>query len=702
MILENEDKMSLENKSQLDEKINLKEDFTTTGFDEWKNLVVAELKGVDFQKKMFTKTYEGITLKPIYTKTDFENNPFINEFPGMVNYVRGGNSAGYLSNGWLICQETKISDPKKFNEVLKSDLEKGRNAIHFSTDSYNYDESNPRINSLEDFENAFCGIDLTKYPLLANCGESNFPMFILLKEYATKNNIDMKMMTGGFLASPFSELLKNGSLHKSTDEIFEEISQTILWCSKNGISLQTIAIDSTILNNSGATAVQELAFVLASGVEFINNLLDRKVDINLIVKNIVVSFGVGSNYFLEIAKFRAARFLWSKLLEVFNADEESRKLFIHARTTKSNQTIYDPHVNILRTTTEAFSAIVGGVDSLHTNRFDEIFSDENEFAGRIARNTQIILKEEAHLDKVIDPAGGSYFVESLTKEIAEAAWKEFQLIQSKGGLLECIKSGYIQDSVSAVAEQKSKDVKTRKQVIVGSNMYANPKESRELITEIEITSNQNPAINISKKNHENLITKIQLMNKNEIIEHGEIFKDGLTIEEFVSASDKSSKQEFEIKTLANFRPAELFEELRIQSEKYKKKTGAKPKVYLINMGSVKQFKARADFSRAFFETGGFDVIYPNGFTEAEEAAEKFHQSGSNIAVICSTDENYPSVVPSVLSAIGDKKNLMIILAGYPKEQIDLLKQVGIDDFIYLGCNAYDLMKKIYSFIEKEF
>jgi len=148
VILENEDKMSLENKSQLDEKINLKDDFTTTGFDEWKNLVVAELKGVDFQKKMFTKTYEGITLKPIYTKTDFENNPFINEFPGMVNYVRGGNSAGYLSNGWLICQETKISDPKKFNEVLKSDLEKGQNAIHISTDSYNYYESNPRINSL--------------------------------------------------------------------------------------------------------------------------------------------------------------------------------------------------------------------------------------------------------------------------------------------------------------------------------------------------------------------------------------------------------------------------------------------------------------------------------------------------------------------------------------------------------------------------
>jgi methylmalonyl-CoA mutase len=702
VILENEVKMSLENKSQLDENINLKKDFAAPDFDEWKNLVIAELKGADFQKKMFTKTYEGITLKPIYTRTDLENNPFINEFPGMVNYVRGRSSDGYLSNSWLISQETKISDPQKFNEALKSQLEKGQNTIHFSIDSYNYKESNPRINSEEDFENAFRGIDLTKYPLLVNCGESNFPMFILLKEYAAKNNIDMKKLTGGVLVSPFSELLKNGLIHKSTDEVFDEISQVIFWCKKNDINLRTIAIDSVILNNSGATAVQELAFVLASGVEFINNLLDRNADINLIAKNILVSFGVGSNYFLEIAKFRAARFLWSKLLEVFNANEESSKLFIHARTTKSNQTIYDPHVNILRTTTEAFSAIVGGVDSLHTNRFDEIFSDENEFAGRIARNTQIILKEEAHLDKVIDPAGGSYFVESLTKEIAEAAWKEFQLIQSKGGLLECIKSGYIQDSVSTVAEQKSKDVKTRKQVIVGSNMYANPKESRELIAETKIAANQKPTKNISKKNRENLIAKIQLMSKKEIIEHGEIFKDGLTIEEFVSASDKSSGQELKIKTLSNFRPAELFEELRMQSEKYKKKNGTKPKVYLINMGSARQFKTRADFSRAFFETGGFDVIYNNGFTEAAEAAEKFHQSGSSIAVICSTDENYPSVVPSVLSAIGDKKNLMIILAGYPKDQIDLLKQAGIDDFIFLGCNAYDLMKKIYSFIEKEF
>ena len=381
-------------------------------------------------------------------------------------------------------------------------------------------------------------------------------------------------------------------------------------------------------------------------------------------------------------------------------------MFIHAKTALYNQTYFDPYVNMLRTTTEAFSAVVGGVDSIHTNPFNESFSLPDTFSRRIARNTQIILNEESNLSKLIDPAGGSYFIEKLTDDLLKEAWKLFKEIENKGGIVEALKSGFVQSIISEVTSNKNKDIAKRKSVVVGVNMYANTKEekikpivlNKEEFKKKRAEYLQKYRIEGDNKKNSDILEKLQILSdsNNDIIEIGiDAALEGATIGEISQSARANRGEEVLINKLIKFRTGELFESLRDACENYKTKTGAKPKIFLATMGPVKQFKGRADFSRGFFEAGGFDVEYPNGFATTDEAVTAVINSKANAVVICSTDETYPELVPGITKGIKDAaKNISVILAGYPKEQIEAHKQSGVDDFIFLGCDAYSILKKI--------
>jgi methylmalonyl-CoA mutase len=414
---------------------------------------------------------------------------------------------------------------------------------------------------------------------------------------------------------------------------------------------------------------------------------------------------------MEVAKLRAARLLWSKILEAYSVKEEKQKIFIHSKTSQFNQTYFDPFVNSLRTTTEAFSAIVGGVDSIQTNPYDESFNVSDDFSKRLARNTQIILKEESHLDQVIDPAGGSYFVEKLTDDIANAAWKLFQIIEEKGGMLKAIQSGFIQDEIAKIADVKKKDFAKRKSILVGTNMYANPKE--EMIEKTNKDLNtvykkrveyiQKYRITGDDKKHSSILDKLQKIadtKSYDLIDNAiDAYLEGASLGEISKSIRASAEKGISVASLKPFRLAEMFEDLRITSENYKKKTGSRPKVFLATMGPLKQFKGRADFSRAFFEVGGFEIIYPNGFVTTDEAVKNAIDSKAQAVVICSTDDTYPELVPPIVKGIKEKsKDIAVVIAGYPKDQIEEHTKSGVDDFIYLGVDAYlvlnTLLKKI--------
>ena len=705
---------------KLGEKPNLIKDFPVLSFEDWKKQVEKDLKGESFDKKLITKTYEEINLQPLYTSNDIKDLPQINNFPGFQNYLRGSNVSGYTSRSWEIAQEYNQSLPEDLNEILRSDLNRGLNSINIILDNptklgIDADQSKAgevgkdglSISGVRKMQVLFKNIDLTNQPINISCGFSALPITLLFTAYANETRTSLMNIKGSITSDPYEYLLTKGELPISLNQIFGEMKLATELMIKSNSPVKTIGVSGLSFNNAGANAVQELAYTLSTALEYINEMIEHGLKADDVAKRIKFTFGIGSFYFMEIAKLRAARLLWSKILEAYSVKEENRKIFIHGKTTQFNQTYFDPFVNSLRTTTEAFSAIVGGVDSIQTNPYDESFNLSDDFSRRLARNTQIILKEESHLDQVIDPAGGSYFVEKLTDDIANAAWKLFQTIEEKGGMLKAIQSGFVQDEVAKVAETKKKDFAKRKSVLVGTNMYANPKEEMLEIKNKDLNAVykkrveyiQKFRITGDNKKHNSILDKLQKIADSKsyhLIDNAvDAFLEGASLGEVSKSIRASAEKGTSIKPLKQFRLSEMFEELRIASENYKKKTGNKPKVFLATMGPLKQFKGRADFSRAFFEVGGFEIIYPNGFATSDEAVKSAINSKAQAVVICSTDDTYPELVPSIVKGIKEHlKDVAVILAGYPKDQIEEHKKSGVDDFIYLGADAHKVLSTL--------
>lgn len=704
----------------LDKDINLKKDFTPPAFEEWKKLAEEDLKGVPFEKKLVTKTYEGINLQPIYTRENLEGLSHLNSMPGSGDFIRGSKTEGYLTNGWEICQQLPYGDADEFNAALKYDLERGQNSINIILDkpsqlgfdadyakSGEVGDGGLSISGFRSISRTLSGIDLEKYPVHFEAGFSPLPLLMLFVAYLEKNGKSIKNIKGSFSADPVGFLVKEGNLPCGIEHIYDEIGQSILWCGTNAPGIKNLGIDAAYYHNCGATAVQELAFGFSTAVEYLNHFTGKGIDPDLLAQQFKFTFGLGSFYFMEIAKLRAARLIWSNILQAFGVKEENRKMTIHAKTSLFNQTVYDPYVNMLRTTTETFSGIIGGADIIQSNPFDELFGLPDQFSRRIARNTQLILKEESHLDQLIDPAGGSYYIENLTAEITKAAWKLIQDIDSKGGMLASLKEGLPQNEIMKVRSLKIDDAAKRKTVIVGTNMYSNPKEEKigsrkDNLDEIFNKRKeylQKYRTSLDQKKNLEVLEKLNLISSGKNSDPVTLGKNailsGATMGEVTKALRSSYEGELTVENLFVMRPAEMFEKLRDRVEEFKNKTGSKPKIFLAGMGPLKQFKARADFSRAFFEIAGFDILYPNGFKTGEEAAAAALESGSPVVVICSTDDTYPELVPVITKGIKNiNDKIMIVLAGYPKEQIEAHINSGVDEFIYLGCDAVKVLSGI--------
>ncbi len=702
---------------KMKEKLNLKEIITPPTFEEWKTKVEADLKGALFEKRLITKTYEDIELQPIYTKKDVGGLKLQNEFPGIKNFKRNSNTTGYFKKAWNINQNIKIADVKKFNTSLKTALANGQNCINITIDTatklgLNASEAESKqvgdlglsISTLKDLENALEGVDITKFPIII---EGGFNLLPLLFAFAQKQNINLKDLSGVITADPFALLVEQTKLPFSIKSIFDNLGYAIKWTKSKKLKIKLIEVSTLPYSNGGANAVQEIAFAMATATDYINSLQERKVKAIDVINNIVFTFGISTNYFMEIAKFRAARILWNNIAEAYGVPSQKLDIHFNAKTSSYYQTIFDPYVNMLRTTTEAFSAILGGVESITTAPFDDLFAYHSDFSGRLARNTQIILKEESHLDKVIDAAGGSFYIETLTKQLAEKSWELFKTIEDKGGMFNSVKEGYVQELVSEVAEKRKKDVNKRKSVIVGTNMFANLKEEKPKTKRINqkyfrkkrIEQLENHRKDISSKEYKSALKELDTFNKSssqEIIE-AEInaFLKGATIGEVSKYIFTKEKEIENIPKLNNKRAAEGFENLRNISLNIKKKTGSYPKVFLATMGTLKEYKPRADFSRGFFEVGGFEVIYSEGFNDVKLAIKEAFKQKAKAIVICSTDDNYNKLVPEFTKEMKNKKSrIPLILAGYPKDKIEEYKNLGIDEFIFLSADAYEILSSL--------
>ncbi|MGG0174768.1 methylmalonyl-CoA mutase family protein [Gottfriedia acidiceleris] len=686
-------------------------EFPIPTFQQWREVAEKSLKGATIEEKLFTCTYEGISLKPMYRKEDIENYVHLSSMPGDFPYVRGTNEGGYREGTWDVCQEIIFSTPEEFNEAARNDLKKGQTMLHIALDETRWlepginekklnDKIGVSISTLQDFQTAFQDINLEEIPIYIEAGKNGFPIFATFMAFLQKQNQNPKKLRGCIGLDPLGQLIQRGTLSYSINQAFEMMANITDWSKEHAPLVQTIVVGAHSYHEAGGNAVQELAFAIATGLEYLRKVQSQHITIDDVAQRMRFSFSIGSNLFMEIAKFRAARMLWARIVKELGGNETSQKMSIHASTSSWTKTIHDPYVNILRGTMEAFGGIIGGVNSLCVSPFDEAIRPANEFSRRIARNTQLILEKEANLGKIEDPAGGSWYIESLTISLAERAWELFQRVEAFGGMYSAIQAGFPQETVARTAEEKKENIKRRKDKFVGSNIFPNLNENviNTEVSNVQKEQQSNTAtVKKSKYSdvkqnlaYDSVIKKeLQDFISNNSIENAiRAAYSGASIEDLVDAIKYPVSITPSVRTLRIHRGAEPFEELRMHSEAYKHRTGGLPKVLVVNIGSVSDYKARNAFITDFFEVGGFKVIQHDGSHSITEAVQT---SQASIIVICSSDNKYPELVRSLVSIIkGYKAETSVLLAGNPSRlDKSLYMQAGVDDFIHTEVNNYE-------------
>lgn len=482
-------------------------------------------------------------------------------------------------------------------------------------------------------------------------------------------------------ADPLGWLLSHGSLPLALTSCFDDLAEGIREAGIAGLSARTVGIGAQIWHESGADCVQELAFALATGAEYWRQLRDRDIAPGRIAAHTRLEFAVGVDFFMEIAKLRASRALWSRLARAFGADAEARKVFLAARTAARDKTVYDPHVNLLRITTQALSAALGGADAIDIRPFDEISGGPTELGERMSRNLHDILADEFCLAHQIDPAGGSWYVEVLTDQLARRAWGLFQEIEQQGGMAAAVVEGLPQRLVAGAAAGRQALVDTRRSPILGTTVQPDLRE------EPRPEPQAGPAGVTRRRSVPKPIKSFSALVS------AAVKRTTLPTLRVAWAQKRDSGPT--AVALTPFRAAEGFEAVRRAGDDFLARTGGRARVFLARIGPAEQHKARADFSSGFFAAGGFEVDDKGSFATAEEAADSAVASGAAVAVLCSTDGAYPEIAPVFARRIkAARPSLVVILAGHPGEHEAAFRAAGFDDFIHVRSNVRTTLSEL--------
>ena len=603
-------------------------DFAPVSTQEWLDKINVDLKGADFEKKLVWKTNEGFKVKPFYRKEDLENLKTTEALPGEFPYLRGVKKS---DNAWFVRQDIKVECPKEANAKVLDLLNKGVDSIGFNINKK--DLCPEYIETLLEGVCAEC-VELN----FSTCQGATVMLAGLLVEYFTRKGYDLSKLQGSINYDPMGKMLAKG---KDVSN-YIVAAKTLVEIMKALPKYRCITVNAIELNNAGSYISQELGYALAWGNEYLNALVEAGVDATEAAKKIKFNFGISSNYFLEIAKFRAARMLWANIVKQYEPKCDCAcKMKAHAETSTFNLTLFDAHVNMLRTQTEAMSAALAGVDSITVSPFDKAYQVPDDFSERIARNQQLLLKEECHFDKVVDPAAGSYYIENLTVSIAQQAWSLFLEVEEAGGMMEAVKAGKVQEAVNASNKARHEAVSKRREILLGTNQYPNFTELSEGKAPMGC--------------------------------------------QCCCGGDHKHECEKPFATLDKSRAASEFEALRLETEN----SGKRPKAFMLTIGNLAMRQARAQFSCNFLACAGYEVIDNLGFPTVEEGVEAAMKAGADIVVLCSSDDEYAEYAIPAYQAVNGRA--MFIVAGAPA-CMDDLKAAGIENFIHVRCNVLETLR----------
>jgi methylmalonyl-CoA mutase len=615
--------------SSEEKKEKLFGEFPPITTSQWEEKILEDLKGADYNKKLIWQTIDGIDVRPYYREEDLKKLHYLDVLPGEYPFIRGYKTR---NNDWDICQEIVVQSFREANRKALSLIDKG-----VSSPKFILSEKLPE--NLKRLEELLENIDLQSVPVHFSVPSIEPSLLNLLFELVIKKGYDSSGIKGSLDFDPLGYWFRTGNYFKNKKTDLLSLKKSLDFGIKNLPSFRVISVSAGIFHQAGASISQELGFALATGAEYLSTFTDHGLNAGDIAQRISFNFSTGSDYFPEIAKLRSARVLWSVITSAFSPEyKDSCRMNINCSTSGFNQTVFDPYNNLLRATTEAMSSILGGADSLTVLPFDNATGNSGEFSERLARNIQLILREEAYFNKVADPSAGSYYIENLTKKISENAWKIFINIEKERGILNAAGKEIIQDMIETTAKEKVDRIALRKDKMVGINRYPD-------------------------------------------------------IEERISGKMKSTgDEEYHEKKpfgrpIRKTRAASEFEQLRIKTNMSRKT----PCVFLLTFGDPARRRARAAFSSEFFACAGFKIMDNIGFKSLEEGIATSLKKSADIVVLCSSDEEYAEAGPVAAKKL--KGKAVVVIAGYPEKIIEQLKAGGLEHFIHMKSNVLEELKK---------
>ncbi|HNX05139.1 MAG TPA: methylmalonyl-CoA mutase family protein [Opitutales bacterium] len=686
--------------------LNIQEDFKPHTYEEWREAAQALLKDKPFDKVMRSTLIEGITLEPIYRREDIAGLDIAKELPGLGSRVRANSITGYEENAWAISEEIPAPTPEEFNKAALNDLSRGQNELNIPLDcatraGIDADKAECvgcgglSLSTLADLDKALDGVHMEMISTFLQSGASGLPVAALLVALAKQRGMNLSQLAGCVESDPLGVLAYKGKLPMSLDEAYREMAILTGFAAENAPKLQTIGVSGMTYSNGGASAVEELAYVLATAAEYIREMGKRGVEVDATAPRMRVTLSLGSNFFMEIAKLRAARLTLASLVEAFGGSEASKSIYIHARGAKWNKSSLDPYANLLRSTTETFSGAIGGANSMHTSTFDETFATPDEFSRRIARNQQVLMQEECELTRTIDPAGGSYYVEALTDQVAKKAWELFQKIEAAGGMAKALESGMIEDSIGKLRADRLKKIQQRRDEIVGVNAYPNATEKLAEGRKADcalVKSSRAAAVKAARKS-----VKIALAcNCSAFEKLVDAAANGATLGDIAAALRKDAAVATIAKPVVQMRASEQYEKLRAASAAYAAKHGHAPQILQANLLASRAYRIRADWTSAFFNASGIQMLNDVDYKTTEDLVKAVAEKGVKVVVITSSDDNYATLAVPTAQALKALPNApYVMLAGTPTpEQEAPWKAAGVDEYVNVRANNYALNLKM--------
>jgi methylmalonyl-CoA mutase len=598
-------------------------------------------------------------------------------------------------------------DPAATNRSILGDLQGGVTSLRLRFDAAARNGLDPSIDDgaalagsegimiycVDDLDAVLAEVDLGSVPVTIDAGAAFLPAAATLVGLWQRRGISPSDARGAFNADPLATLARQGGLPTSAADALGLLADLASWTSENFPRVTAVEVDTTPYHDAGATATQDIAICAATGVEYLRAMTAAGLDIDTAARQILFRVGIGTHHFQSVAKLRAARQVWSRVVQASGGSRQAQPMRVQTRTADRVLTRRDPYVNLLRNSVAVFAAGVGGADAITSVPFDARIGLPNDFSRRVARNTVLVLQEESHLHRVIDPAGGSWYLDQLTEDLAAKAWEIFQEIERQGGMLSALSQGWVAQQIDEAFQRRATDIARRKNGITGVSEFPDIAQEKVTATPPDLDALRSAAAErIAGKPSFAADSFASTTDKTSAAVNAA--SEGATINQIARGLgfQVGSGESVEALTLRGF--AEPFEQLRDACDAWEAEHGQRPRVFLANFGPVAHHTARATWSKNFLEAGGFEVIGNPGFESPDAATTAFRESGAAIAAICSSDKIYPDVVPQAAAALKEAGAASVVLAGHPGDNEQAWRDAGVDRFIFLKCNVLETLREL--------